>query len=122
MKLFEETGEVKKAVYGQTKNGKILISPARNIMKMKDKTVNYILSASGGSTMSRIRYLIANIYNCNTYPNVDIFGLLRNADGEHQELIMDIIGISQSKYGESCFEMINNLAPKVIKNFDIKGA
>lgn len=125
MKLFEETEEKIKAVYALAEDEKgnkqeILISPERTVMKMNDETVKYILSAPSGSTMTRIRYLIANIYNHNTYPYVDIFGLLRNADQEHQELAMDIIGISQSKYGESCFQMIEELAPVVIDTFKIK--
>jgi len=100
-----------------------VIFPSKTIFKaaMIDKTVKYLLDDSvGGDTIDGIRYLIANIYNCYTYPNVKLFSLLRNADEEHQELIMDIIGISQSQFGESCFLMIDGLAPRIIKKFKLE--
>lgn len=90
-------------------------------MKMKAETVAYLLNEKiGGSTMRRTRYLIANLYNNNAYPNVELFSLIRNADREHQELIMDIIGISQHQFGEACFLMINELAPQIIEKFNLK--
>ena len=88
--------------------------------EMIDETVEYLLNADDGKTLQRIRYLIANLYNNHTFPNVELFTLLREADTEHEELVMDILGISQSKYGQSCFLMINDLAPKIIKKFKLR--
>ncbi len=89
-------------------------------ISMKKETVDYLVNTSGGATLDRIRYLIANLYNCHSYPNVELFSMIRNSDKEHQELIMDIIEINQSKYGEACFLMIDKLAPLLIKKFRIE--
>lgn len=120
MKLFKIINE-KKTRAMATADGEVIF-PAKTIYEceMIDDTVEYILNASGGLTLTRIRYLIANIYNNRSFPHVELFSLLREADTEHEELIMDILGISQSKYGESCFLMINKLAPKIINKFDLK--
>jgi hypothetical protein len=83
-------------------------------------TIEYLLGNEGGKTITRVRYLIANLYNNNRFPNVELFSMIRNADTEHQELIMDIIGINQSKYGKSCFKMIEELAPKIIEKFNLE--
>jgi|LGOV01.1.fsa_nt_gb hypothetical protein len=129
MKLFEETGEVKKAIYGTTTKKvlggpsevkKTIICPERKIMAMNNETIDYLVNSDGGKTLDRIRYLIANLYNHHTYPHVELFSMLRNADTEHQELIIDIVGISQSKNGEACFLMINELAPQIINKFNLK--
>ncbi len=114
MKLFKTVKERRTKAMA-TASGEVVF-PAKTIYEseMIKETVEYLLDGEGGSTLQRIRYLIANIYNCSTYPNVELFSLLREADQEHQELIMDIIGISQSQYGESCFKMIHDLAPQII--------
>lgn len=117
MKLFSEVEKVE-AVYGITAdNEKILLIPEKTKMIMLPETVLHLFGNHDCKTLNRIRYLIANLHNNNSYPNVELFSMIRNADSEHQELIMDIIGISQSKYGESCFEMINELAPHIINMF-----
>lgn len=117
MKLFEEVEKVE-AVYGITEdNEKILLIPEKINMKMIHQTVLYLLCKPSAKTLNRIRYLIANLYDNHSYPNVELFSMIRDADNEHQELIMDIIGISQSKYGESYFLMINELAPHIIHKF-----
>lgn len=89
-------------------------------IRMKQETVDYLLNQSGGATLEKIRYLVANLYNCYSYPHVELFSMIRNSDKEHQELIMDIIEINQSKYGEACYLMINKLAPLLIKKFGIE--
>jgi len=33
---------------------------------------------------------------------------------------MNIIGINQSKYNDACFDMINDLAPKIINKFKLE--
>lgn len=78
-------------------------------------TIEYLINAKGGSTLKRVRYLVANIYNSNTYPNVEIFSMLRNADEEHQELILNIIELCSTKYGEAVFSLVDNIAPSVIE-------
>jgi len=120
MKLFIDTGKKTKAIMGyigDDKNNIVELFPRKHIMQMKKETVDYLLNANGGSTLNGIRYLIANLYNYKVYSKLNLFGLIRDADTQHQELIMDIIGISQSKYHEACFDMIDDLAPKIIKKF-----
>ena len=114
MKLFKNIGKTK-PFYGYNHKGeKVEIIPALNQMGLVSKTVSYLLNNERGSTIEDIRYLICHLYNHNIYPNPKLFSLMRNADEEHQELIMDIIGISQFKYGQSCFLLIDELAPKII--------
>lgn len=94
-----------------------LFNIENNSISMNQKTVEYLLNERGSRTIDRIRYLIANLYNCNTFPNVELFSLMRNADDEHQELVMDIIGITQAEYGQACFMIINDLAPLIIEKY-----
>ena len=83
------------------------------------ETVDYLLNESGGATLSRIRALIANLYNCNHYAAPDIFSLMRNSDDDHAELVVNIIDSCSLKYRDSCFKMIDDLAPKIIKKFGL---
>lgn len=83
------------------------------------ETIEYLMNHNrGGSTVRRIRQLIASLYNFNHYPAPpDLFGMLRNADNEHHELIVNIVEFMGLKYGEACFMLINDFAPKMINEF-----
>ncbi len=49
----------------------------------------------------------------------DLFGLMRNADDEHAELVVNIIDACSLKYRGSCFKMIDELAPQIIDRFNL---
>ena len=86
-------------------------------ISLNQETCNLLMSDKHYKALDRIRYLIANLYNNNTFPDVELFSLLRNADEDHAELAMDIIEINQLENGEACFLMINHLAPDIISKF-----
>ena len=88
-------------------------------LELVQETVDYLMNEGGGATLARIRALIANLYNCNHYPAPDIFSLMRNADDEHAELVVNIIDSCALKYRDSCFKMIDDLAPKIIDKFGL---
>ena len=120
MKLFEEVS-TKTEVYTYQRNDGSTYDDKQTFIELElvPETVNYLLNESGGSTLSRIRALIANLYNCNYYPMPDLFGLMRNADDEHAELVVNIIDACSLKYRDSCFKMIDDLAPKIIDCFKL---
>ena len=92
-----------------------------NKIKLDINTVEYLVNGKErGKTITRIRYLIANLFNCNAYPNVDLFGIMRGADSDHAELAVNIIEFMGLRYGDACFMLINNLAPEIIENYKIK--
>jgi hypothetical protein len=118
MKLFKLKNE-RTTKEMRSENGDIIF-PSKTIyeMEMINETIVFILDDTKNyNTMILIRKLILNIYNSSRFEAIDIFGLIRNADVDHQELVMDIIGIAQSKYGQSCFLIIDELAPRIIKTF-----
>jgi len=107
MKLFRETG----------KNN----SCKRIELELDPKTVDYILDESKqGDTISNIRDLIMNLFNCQAFTRVDLFSLMRSTDDDHRELAINIIESCSMKYGDSCFLMIDDLAHKVIEKFDYR--
>lgn len=121
MKLFREVGiKQGKTLYGVhpvTGEKSELKTMDKMVMEIVPETEEYLLNGSGGHTLDRIRYLIANLYNYERFPEAELFSLMRNADEEHQELVLDIIGICQHKYGQSCFTMINEFAPRIVEKF-----
>jgi len=83
------------------------------------ETVEYLLDRKiRGRTVMRIRTLIAYLFHYRNYPAPNLFSLMRNADDEHAELVIDIIEGCSPKYGSSCFQMINELAPEIIDRFE----
>lgn len=83
------------------------------------ETVAYLLDKKNrSSTVMRIRALIAYLFHYRNYPAPDLFSLMRNADDEHAELVIDIIEGCSPKYGSSCFQMIDDLAPQIIDKFE----
>ena len=121
MKLFEDINETKTSqmwtykVDGKDVDKEEIYHKIESVLV--PETVDYLLTTGGGSTLRRIRHLIVSLYNYNKFEAVDLFGLMRNADDEHTELVLDIIGHCDLKYGDSCFLMINDLAPKIIDIF-----
>ncbi len=98
--------------------GKIKIEQIEQIeLELVPETVDYIMNNKGGGTLERIRQLILHLFNHRYYTDLDLFGLMRNADDEHIELAMNIIESCSLKYGDSCFKMIDDLAPKMIDRF-----
>jgi len=121
MKLFRELSR-ETEVYTLMRQDTGEVSEERReyiTLEFVPETVDYLLNESGGATLSRIRALIANLYNCNYYPAPDIFSLMRNSDDEHAELVVNIIDSCRLKYRDSCFKMINDLAPKIIEKFGL---
>ena len=118
MKLFEEVGSENFIdVFRRSDGSEYEVPYTIYELKLVEETVNYLLNESGGSTLSRIRALIVNLYNCTYYPAPDLFGLMRNADDSHAELVVNIIDGCSLKYRDSCFLMIDDLAPKIIDRF-----
>ena len=120
MKLFRETGkedvfefETEDMLTGErTTEREVKIE-----LELVPETVDYILNTDGGSTLERIRQLILHLYNHRHYKGLDLFGLMRGADDEHAELAVNIIESCALKYGDSCFLMIDEFAPKMIDHF-----
>ena len=121
MKLFKDVEEIKQVIpYITIRDGKEESFEDINIKvrsELVPETVEYLLGEAGGSTLSKIRHLIVSLYNYRKFDAVDLFGLMRNADDEHTELVLDIIAHCDLKYGDSCFLMIDELAPKIIDIF-----
>jgi hypothetical protein len=125
MKLFKNTEWLESEltyVQGLNKNGKEVTFCSQAIRQKEaeliSETVEYLLNEKeSGSTIRRIRYLIVNLFNCNTYPDLELFIMIRNADSEHNELITDIIDHCNPKYGNAIFLLINTLAPQIIEKF-----
>jgi len=125
MKLFKNTEWLEsEVVYSQglDENEKEVTFYSQAIRKKEaeliPKTVEYLLNEKKkGRTIERIRYLIVNLFNCNTYPDLELFSMIRNADNEHNELIADIIDHCSPRYGDTIFLLINNLAPQIIEKF-----
>ena len=121
MKLFNDVSEINKTrtriivINGKEEEIKDSYHKIKSVLV--PETVEYLLTTGRGSTLRRIHHLIVSLYNYNKFEAVDLFGLMRNADDEHTELVMDIIGHCDLKYGDSCFLMINDLAPKIIDEF-----
>lgn len=86
-------------------------------LELVPETVDYLMNTKGGGTLERIRQLILHLFNYRHYTNLDLFGLMRGADDEHVELAINIIESCALKYGDSCFKMIDDLAPKMIDRF-----
>lgn len=120
MKLFEEIDRTVDEFILQYADGRQVVEKQEYIeLALVPETIDYLLNKSGGSTLARIRALIANLYNCNYYPAPDLFGLMRNADDEHAELVVNIIESCSLKYRDSCFQMIDDLALKIINRFGL---
>jgi hypothetical protein len=120
MKLFEEINRTVDEFILEYQDGNRTVERYEYInLTLVPETVDYLLNKSGGSTLNRIRALIANLYNCNYYPAPDLFRMMRNADDEHAELIVNIIESCSLKHRDSCFLMINDLAPKLIDHFGL---
>ena len=61
------------------------------------------------STASRLRHLLLNMYNSNTFKEVDISGLMFNADDIHKKLFYKILNMDTSYINGSMFNEFENL-------------
>jgi len=88
-------------------------------MKITDQeTLELLISGEAYGTLEKIRGLIMSIYHYRRYKKVDLFGLIRNADREHRELIMSIIEMISSNSDKKAFYIINVVAPLLMKHCD----
>lgn len=107
--IIEETRS-KELVDVQTKG---VVIPSRVIYKLEvNQDAVKLLKSTGGSTASRVKYLILNLWCCGQYPldNFDIFGMLRNADENFGELILSLFEMCNFS-GDSCFKILDEIAP-----------
>lgn len=88
-------------------------------MKITDQeALDLLISDEAYGTIEKIRGLIMSIYHYRRHKKVDLFGLIRNADGEHRELIMNIIEMISSNNDKKAFYIINVVAPLLMKHCD----
>jgi len=119
MKLFEKNGKADIHEYELVQTGETVIYKTE-YLDLVPETVDYLLDESErGTTITRIRQLIASLFHYRNFPAPDIFSLMRNADDEHAELVINILESCSPSYGDSCFKMINDLAPEIIERFNL---
>lgn len=121
MKLFKEISRESGIDYMKGSDGEEWEEPYTKIkLELIPETVEHLMNENkGGDVIERIRELIAHMYNSN-FPLNDLFGLMRKTDDNHAELIVNIIESCSLKYGDSCFLMIDDLAPKIINKFNLQ--
>lgn len=88
-------------------------------MKITDQeALDLLISNEAYGTLKKIRGLIMSIYHYRRHDKVDLFGLIRNADYEHRELIISIMEMISSDNDKEAFYVINVVAPLLMKHCD----
>lgn len=74
------------------------------------------------STASRLRKLLLNMFNSNTFQEVDISGIMFNSDKEHKELFYKILHMEPDYINGSMFNEFENLIMTSKRTLDRRNA
>lgn len=118
MKIYNIISESKSVELVDAQTEEVLIQRSIIYELEVNKEAVKLLKTTGGSTASRVKYLILNLWNCGAYPleNFDMFGMLRNADENFRELIASLFEMC-SFSGDSCFHILDEIAPLFVDEF-----
>jgi hypothetical protein len=122
MKIYTVTSEEKTREFQDAETKQVII-PSKTVytIQVNQEAINF-LQNNGGSTVDRIKYLILHFWNVGSYPlnNMDLLGMIRNADAERQELIISIFEMCTHIYRDECFKVLDEVAPLFKDEFKTK--
>ena len=120
MKIYSIQNEKKSKEYKDVGTGKVMI-PSKTVYTLEvNKDAIDFLTTRGGDTVDSIKYLILHLYNSRRFPleKTDLFGIIRSSDEEREELIVSLFEMCTSKYKDSSFYILEQVAPLFIDEFN----